>query len=176
MANASSVTVATRRQARKPSASPAGSARRAARLAERKIDIFYCPRFSNEMRNIAADAFIRRVLVHGLNARHIVVGDDFHFARRREGSVEDLLRVAPALDLTVEQYADLRAAQCARDQVLRHHKLRKSLPAVRAAQRVFDSAVSTILTQDQAAACDQYWTNLQQNLTGALAREENYGG
>ena len=72
-------------------------------LAERKIDIFFCPRFSNEMRNIAADAFIRRVLVHGLNARHIVVGDDFHFARRREGSVEDLLRVAPALDLTVEQ-------------------------------------------------------------------------
>ena len=72
-------------------------------LAERKIDIFYCPRFGNEMRNIAADAFIRRVLVHGLNARHIVVGDDFHFARRREGSVEDLLRVAPALDLTVEQ-------------------------------------------------------------------------
>ena len=72
-------------------------------LAERKIDIFFCPRFGNEMRNIAADAFIRRVLVHGLNARHIVVGDDFHFARRREGSVEDLLRVAPALDLTVEQ-------------------------------------------------------------------------
>ena len=72
-------------------------------LAERKIDIFFCPRFSNEMRNIAADAFIRRVLVHGLNARHIVVGDDFHCARRREGSVEDLLRVAPALDLTVEQ-------------------------------------------------------------------------
>ena len=72
-------------------------------LAERKIDIFYCPRFGNEMRNIAADAFIRRVLIHGLNARHIVVGDDFHFARRREGSVQDLLRVAPALDLTIEQ-------------------------------------------------------------------------
>lgn len=72
-------------------------------LAERKIDIFFCPRFGNEMRSISADAFIRRVLVHGLNARHIVVGDDFHFARRREGSVEDLLRVASALDLTVEQ-------------------------------------------------------------------------
>ena len=72
-------------------------------LAECKIDVFFCPRFSNEMRNIVADAFIRRVLVHGLNARHIVVGDDFHFARRREGSVGDLLRVAPALDLAVEQ-------------------------------------------------------------------------
>lgn len=72
-------------------------------LEERKIDMFFCPRFGEAMRSISADAFIRRVLVHGLNARHIVVGDDFHFARRREGSVKDLLRVAPALDLTIEQ-------------------------------------------------------------------------
>ena len=63
-------------------------------LAERKIDVFFCPRFNEAMRGISADAFIRRVLVHGLNARHIVVGDDFQFARRREGSVDDLLRVA----------------------------------------------------------------------------------
>ena len=63
-----------------------------------QIDIFFCPRFGEAMRSISADAFIRRVLVHGLNARHIVIGDDFRFARRREGSIEDLLRVAPALD------------------------------------------------------------------------------
>ena len=72
-------------------------------LAERKIDMFYCPRFSEAMRGISADDFIRRVLVHGLNARHIVIGDDFRFARGRAGSVDDLLRVAPALDLTIEQ-------------------------------------------------------------------------
>lgn len=72
-------------------------------LAERKIDIFFCPRFGEAMRGISADAFIRRILVHGLNARHIVVGDDFRFARRRSGSIEDLLRVAPALDLAVER-------------------------------------------------------------------------
>lgn len=72
-------------------------------LAERKIDLFYCPRFSAAMRDISAAAFIRQVLVHGLNARHLVVGDDFRFARRREGSIDELLRVGPALDLTIEQ-------------------------------------------------------------------------
>ena len=72
-------------------------------LTERKIDIFYCPRFSAEMRGISAADFIRRVLIHGLNARHIIVGDDFRFARKREGSIEDLMRVAPALGLTIEQ-------------------------------------------------------------------------
>ncbi len=72
-------------------------------LAERSIDIFFCPRFDAAMRNISAAAFIRRILVHGLNTRHLVVGDDFRFARRREGSHADLLRVAPALGLAVEQ-------------------------------------------------------------------------
>ena len=43
-------------------------------LAGHGIDIFYCPRFNAQMRDIAADAFIRRILVHGLNSRHIVVG------------------------------------------------------------------------------------------------------
>lgn len=72
-------------------------------LASIGIDIFYCPRFGEQMRDIAADAFIRRILVHGLNARHLVVGDDFQFARKREGGVEHLRRASSALHYTVEQ-------------------------------------------------------------------------
>ena len=72
-------------------------------LEQYGIDIFYCPRFSAAMRSIAADAFIRRVLVHGLNARHIVIGDDFRFARRREGTLAELQRVSHALEFTIEQ-------------------------------------------------------------------------
>jgi riboflavin kinase/FMN adenylyltransferase len=72
-------------------------------LARHGIDIFYCPRFSAAMRSIAADAFIRRVLVHGLNVRHIVIGDDFRFARKREGTLAALQRVSHALEFTIEQ-------------------------------------------------------------------------
>ncbi|MBT8083125.1 MAG: bifunctional riboflavin kinase/FAD synthetase [Gammaproteobacteria bacterium] len=72
-------------------------------LAERRIELFFCPRFDAQMREISAATFVRQILVHGLNARHVVVGDDFRFARRREGSLADLLRVSEALDLTVEQ-------------------------------------------------------------------------
>ncbi|MDH3864770.1 MAG: adenylyltransferase/cytidyltransferase family protein, partial [Gammaproteobacteria bacterium] len=43
------------------------------------IDLFYCPRFAAPMRDISAADFVRRILVHGLNARYLVVGDDFHF-------------------------------------------------------------------------------------------------
>lgn len=72
-------------------------------LAQHGIDIFYCPRFDPSMRGIAADAFIRKVLVHGLNARHIVIGDDFQFARKREGGIQHLLRAGDALDFGVEK-------------------------------------------------------------------------
>ncbi len=72
-------------------------------LEARGIDLFYCPRFAAPMRDIAAPDFIRRILVHGLNARYLVVGDDFHFARRREGSIEHLNAVANVLDYDVEQ-------------------------------------------------------------------------
>ena len=72
-------------------------------LDDRQIDLFFCPRFNAAMRDISAAAFIRQILVHGLNARHLVVGDDFRFARRREGSLDQLLRVGPVLGLHVEQ-------------------------------------------------------------------------
>jgi len=72
-------------------------------LAAHGIDIFYCPRFAAEMRDISAAAFIRRILIHGLCARHIVVGDDFQFARKREGGIEHLQRASAALEYHVEQ-------------------------------------------------------------------------
>jgi riboflavin kinase/FMN adenylyltransferase len=55
------------------------------------------------MRSISADEFIRRILVHGLDSRHIVIGDDFRFARRREGTLEHLQRASKALEFTIEQ-------------------------------------------------------------------------
>ena len=72
-------------------------------LAAHGIDLFYCPRFAAAMRDIPATDFIRRILVHGLNARHVVVGDDFRFARRREGDIGQLESAGRVLDFTLEQ-------------------------------------------------------------------------
>ena len=72
-------------------------------LASRGVDLFYCPRFAAPMRDIAAPDFIRRILIHGLNARYVVVGDDFQFARRREGTIEQLRQTSSVLGYSVEQ-------------------------------------------------------------------------
>ncbi len=76
-------------------------------LASRGIDIFYCPHFAQPMRDISAADFIRRILIHGLDTRHLVVGDDFHFARHREGSIEELCGASAALGYEVEQLPSL---------------------------------------------------------------------
>lgn len=72
-------------------------------LEEQGMDLFFCPRFDRQMREISVADFIRQVLVHGLSARHIVIGDDFRFARRREGTPEQLQRASRALGYSVEQ-------------------------------------------------------------------------
>ncbi len=72
-------------------------------LASRGIDIFYCPNFGQRMREVSAADFIRRILIHGLDTRHLVVGDDFHFARHRKGSIEHLNGASSALGYEVEQ-------------------------------------------------------------------------
>ncbi|MDE0789212.1 MAG: bifunctional riboflavin kinase/FAD synthetase [Woeseiaceae bacterium] len=76
-------------------------------LADYGIDIFYCPRFNPGMRSIRSGDFIRQILVQGMNARHIVVGDDFHFARKREGNIDELRRVQKPLDFAVDQVASI---------------------------------------------------------------------
>ena len=67
------------------------------------IDMFFCPRFDQKMSNIEADTFIRKLLIHGLNSRALVIGDDFHFAKGRCGSVHDLQRAGAAVDMEVVQ-------------------------------------------------------------------------
>jgi riboflavin kinase/FMN adenylyltransferase len=76
-------------------------------LAESDIDIFFCPRFNAAMQNIAADAFIRQILVHAFNIRHLVVGDDFRFAQDREGHLDMLRRAGKTLGFTVEQMTSI---------------------------------------------------------------------
>jgi len=61
-------------------------------LAEIGVDVFFCPRFDEAMKNISADTFIRRILIHSLNIKHLVIGDDFRFAQDRAGHLQTLQR------------------------------------------------------------------------------------
>ena len=78
-----------------------------AALAAAGVDIFFCPRFDEAMKSIAADTFIRQILVHSLNIRHLVIGDDFRFAQNREGHLATLQRAGEALGFTVAETSSI---------------------------------------------------------------------
>ena len=72
-------------------------------LKKMGLEVYYCPPFNLSMQNISADSFVRTLLVHTLNVRHLVIGDDFRFARNREGNIALLQRAGRALSFGVER-------------------------------------------------------------------------
>jgi len=59
-------------------------------LAAAGIDSLYCPPFERALQDLSPEEFIERLLVRTLGVRHLVVGDDFRFARGRSGGFEQL--------------------------------------------------------------------------------------
>ncbi len=49
------------------------------------VDRVVCLHFNQQMRSLSAEDFIQRVLVDGLDIKHLVVGDDFRFGCDRRG-------------------------------------------------------------------------------------------
>jgi riboflavin kinase/FMN adenylyltransferase len=78
-----------------------------AALADFGVDIFYCPRFDDAMKDIAADTFIRQILVHAMNIKHLVIGDDFRFAQDRAGHLKTLQRAGRALSFSVAEMSSV---------------------------------------------------------------------
>ncbi len=72
-------------------------------LAAMGLDWVYCPRFDAQFESLEPDAFVEQLLVRKLRVKHLVVGDDFHFARRRAGTLADLQAAGPRGGFMVEQ-------------------------------------------------------------------------
>jgi len=72
-------------------------------LDELGFDWFFCPRFEPALAGRTPDSFIDDLLVDLLRVQHLVVGDDFQFARKRSGRVADLERRGAEVGMQVEQ-------------------------------------------------------------------------
>jgi len=58
--------------------------------------------FDHGLANLSADDFVRSILVERLNARHIVIGDDFRFGNDRRGDFGLLERLGQKWGFTVK--------------------------------------------------------------------------
>ena len=70
-------------------------------LAAHAVDRVYVCRFDFEFARTTAEDFIERILVRGLGARWLLVGDDFRFGARRAGNFVTLKSAAPLLGFEV---------------------------------------------------------------------------
>jgi riboflavin kinase/FMN adenylyltransferase len=70
-------------------------------LAGCGVDRVHICRFNYAFAQIAADEFIDRILVRGLGARWVLVGDDFRFGARRAGDFVMLKQAAPRFGFEV---------------------------------------------------------------------------
>jgi riboflavin kinase/FMN adenylyltransferase len=71
-------------------------------LAATGIDAVVVVPFDEQQAAESPESFIERVLVNCLNTKVIVVGEDFHFGRGRDGNVELLRKVGMEADFDVE--------------------------------------------------------------------------
>lgn len=71
-------------------------------LADTGVDRCLVISFDEVRSREPAEDFVRDVLVRGLAARQVVVGEDFHFGHGRQGNVALLRRMGEELGFTVE--------------------------------------------------------------------------
>ena len=83
---------------------PEQAPRRLARLRDKiihmqsvGIDYLLCLKFNHALASLTAAEFVDRVLIGGLDIRHLVIGDDFRFGKGRGGDF-DYLRQRGAVD------------------------------------------------------------------------------
>jgi riboflavin kinase/FMN adenylyltransferase len=72
------------------------------RLTDAGADLCWMMRFDNELAKLSPVDFVKQVLVEGLSARYIVVGEDFRFGHKRAGDLEQLTKLGRQYDFDVE--------------------------------------------------------------------------
>jgi riboflavin kinase/FMN adenylyltransferase len=66
------------------------------------VNIAWLMRFDTQLSDLTPREFVEQVLVNTLNARYVVIGEDFRFGRGRAGDVALLAELGRALDFEVE--------------------------------------------------------------------------
>lgn len=72
-----------------------------ARLAQEGVECTVVPRFDAAFASIPADVFMEDVLAHRLNAKAVVVGENFVFGHKRAGDIDLLTRWGTYNDIEI---------------------------------------------------------------------------
>src|SRR5258708_31540035 len=72
-------------------------------LAALGVDRLVTLRFDDDMRAMSPQCFVEKLLLADLNVRHVVVGDDFRYGAKAQGTIHSLRAVGESQGFGVEQ-------------------------------------------------------------------------
>jgi riboflavin kinase/FMN adenylyltransferase len=75
------------------------------------MDLVWMMRFNQALAELSAREFVQRMLVSALQARSVVVGDDFRFGRKREGDIEALRGMGAEFGFAVDVVGEVVDAE-----------------------------------------------------------------
>ena len=71
-------------------------------LKAQKIDYLLCLHFNQALAELSAEEFVSQILLDKLNTQHLVIGDDFHFGKNRQGNFAYLQDNSERFGFTVD--------------------------------------------------------------------------
>ncbi len=71
-------------------------------LSDMGIDIMVCLHFNKQLAQLSAEQFVGKILIDRLNLKHLVIGDDFRFGKKRCGDFKFLQQSGHKLGFEVE--------------------------------------------------------------------------
>ena len=74
------------------------------------IDQVVVLRFNKQLASLTPEQFVKHIIVDGLHARHVLVGDDFRFGAKRAGNYELLDQIAQQYDFDVARMNSFEVA------------------------------------------------------------------
>ncbi|MDH3221307.1 MAG: bifunctional riboflavin kinase/FAD synthetase [Gammaproteobacteria bacterium] len=72
-------------------------------LKGQRIDYLLCLHFDDRLANQSAEDFVQQILIGQLNTKHLVIGDDFHFGKNRQGNFEFLRQNSARFGFVVDE-------------------------------------------------------------------------
>ena len=76
------------------------------------VDRLLCVNFNQKFASQSATEFIEKLLVKRLAVKHLIIGDDFHFGKNRQGNFDMLCQAGKKFGFSVTDTASFKLSNC----------------------------------------------------------------
>ncbi|MEW6991040.1 bifunctional riboflavin kinase/FAD synthetase [Colwelliaceae bacterium 6441] len=76
------------------------------------VEQLICVNFNRKFANLTAQVFVEQLLVECLKIKFLIIGDDFHFGKNRQGNFETLCQAGKTFNFGISDTASYKMSNC----------------------------------------------------------------